>query len=73
MNNHSPNISKLLRADQIAGPDAILPISKSTFWSMVRSGTISQGIKIGPRMRAWRASEIVALIDRLEAQGDDNV
>lgn len=64
-NNH-----KLLRAHQITNPDGILAVSKSTFWSMVRAGTISQGIKIGPRMRAWRASEITALIDRLEAEGD---
>ncbi|UHS63458.1 AlpA family phage regulatory protein [Agrobacterium vaccinii] len=64
---------KLLRVGQIAKPEGILGVSKSTFWSMVRAGTISQGIKIGPRMRAWRASEITALIDRLEIQGDSDV
>lgn len=63
---------KLLRISQIATPDGILGISKSTFWSMVRAGTISQGIKIGPRMRAWRASEITDFIDRLEAEGDSH-
>ncbi len=61
--------NRLLRPNQIAGPNAILPISKSTFWMMVRDGRISPGIKIGPRMRAWRASEIIALIDRLEQGG----
>ncbi len=60
---------KLLRVDQIAKPEGILGVSKSTFWLMVRDGRISPGIKIGPRMRAWRASEIIALIDRLEQEG----
>lgn len=60
----------LLRPNQIAGPDGILGCSKSTFWMMVRDGRISGGIRLGPKMRAWRASEIIAFIDRLEREGD---
>jgi prophage regulatory protein len=42
---------------------AVLPVSRSTFWSWVKSGKAPKGIKLSPRITAWRVEEIRALID----------
>jgi len=60
----------LLRLSQIIGnPKAdppippIIPISKSTWWSGVKSGRFPQPVKtLGPRITAWRAEDIYALV-----------
>lgn len=56
----------LLRLKQIVAPHGPLPISKSTFWAGVRSGRYPQPLKLGPRITAWRAADIVALIEALD-------
>ena len=60
----------LLRIKQILGdPKAeppippIIPVSKSTWWSGVKTGRFPQPVKLGPRITAWRAADIRALID----------
>lgn len=46
---------------------AIIPISRSSFLSGIKSGKYPRGIKIGERTRAWRVSDIRALIEKLGA------
>lgn len=60
----------LLRLPQIIGdPKAnppippIIPVSASSWWNGVRSGKYPKPIKLGPRTTAWRASEVLALVN----------
>lgn len=46
---------------------AIIPVSRSTWWSRVRSGDFPQPVKLGPRTTAWRAADIAALLERLSS------
>ena len=53
----------LLRLSQILAPDGPLPMSKSTWWAGVRSGRYPKPVKLGPRITAWRKSDIETLVD----------
>ena len=45
-----------------------IPVSKSTWWSGIRSGRYPKPIKLGPRIPAWKAEDIQNLIkDMAEA------
>lgn len=46
---------------------AIIPISKSTWWSGVKNGRFPKAVKLGPRITAWRVEEIRALIEKSNA------
>jgi prophage regulatory protein len=48
----------------------VFPVSKSTWWAMVKSGKAPQPVKLGPRATAWRVSDIRALIESTSAQGN---
>lgn len=61
---------RLLRVRDIIKPHGILPVCRSTFYNMVRRGLLSPGILLGARTRVWRESEIIALVDRLEAKAE---
>jgi prophage regulatory protein len=50
----------LLRLSQII-PTRV-PVSKSTWWEGVRTGRFPKPVKLGPRITAWRATDIDALI-----------
>ncbi len=41
----------------------VYPVSKSTWWAMVKAGRAPQPVKLGPRTTAWRVSDIRALIE----------
>ena len=43
------------------------PISRSTLWRGVRAGRYPKPIKVGPSTNRWRASEIVAIIEKAAA------
>jgi predicted DNA-binding transcriptional regulator AlpA len=65
------NMSRLLRLPEIIGDNesnppkpAIVPVSKSTWWAGVKDGRFPQPIKLGPRITAWRESDVLALVDR---------
>jgi len=58
----------LLREEQIIGSlkkgiAPILPVSRSSWWSGVRSGRYPQPVKLGPRTTAWRGHEIQKILD----------
>lgn len=54
--------TRLLRLKDILAPRGPIPVSKSTWWAGVKSGRYPQPIKLGPRITAWRAADIDALI-----------
>ena len=54
-----------LRLPQIL---AAIPISKSAWWEGCRTGRYPKPVKLGPRTTAWRAEDIVALINRVSGQ-----
>ena len=45
----------------------LFPISKSSWWEGVRTQRYPQPVKIGPRMTAWRKSDIYKLLENPEA------
>jgi prophage regulatory protein len=49
---------------RLSGILRIFPVSKSTWWEMVRTGKAPRPVKLGPRITAWRVQEIRALIER---------
>ena len=57
-------VTGFLRLRQIIGPTGLIPISKSTWWQGIREGRYPRPVKLGPRISAWRAEDIKALIER---------
>ena len=65
-------IPRFLRLKQIIGDpkaeppiQAILPISKSSWWDGVKTGRFPKAIKIGANTTVWREDEIRSLVDKL--------
>ena len=44
---------------------ALIPVSRSTWWSGVKTGRFPPAVKLGPAITAWRVEDIRALIDQL--------
>ena len=44
---------------------SIVPLSKTTWFEGVRAGRYPKPVKIGLRASAWRAEDIIALVERL--------
>lgn len=57
----------LLRLKQVL---RLCPIGASTWWEGVRSGRFPKPVKLGPKTTAWRASDVLALIDSLPHDRD---
>jgi predicted DNA-binding transcriptional regulator AlpA len=49
--------------DRKRGIEPILPIGRTTFLDGVKSGKFPQPVKLGVRTVAWKASEIMALVE----------
>jgi len=45
---------------------AVYPVSKSTWWNGVKEGRFPSGVKLGPRITAWRSEDIRRLIQEAE-------
>lgn len=41
---------------------AAYPVSKSSWWNGIKIGRYPKPVKLGPRVTAWRAEDIKALI-----------
>lgn len=59
-----------LRISQILGnkkenppTQALIPISKSSWWEGVKTGRFPKPIKLGPRTTVWRVEDIRQLIN----------
>ena len=68
--NHTLPETGFVRLPQIVGDPkakppvpAVIPVSKSTWWAGIKTGRYPQPVKLGPRITAWRVSDIRALID----------
>ena len=59
---------RLLRFRQIV--PALIPVSASTFWRMVKRGQFPQPFYLSPRIAVWRLSEVQAAIQQ-QGAGDD--
>jgi prophage regulatory protein len=51
-----------VRIHSILAPHGPIPVGKSTWWAGVKSGRYPRPVKLGPRITAWRVSDIRALI-----------
>jgi prophage regulatory protein len=49
------------------GIPALIPVSKSAWWSGVGSGRFPAGVKLGPRTTAWSVKAIRELLARFAA------
>jgi len=56
-------LETFLRVKDVA---ARLGIGASTWWGWVKAGKAPQSIKLGSRITVWRASDVMALVARLE-------
>ena len=54
-----------VRLPSIIGLNGPIPVSKSTWWAGVKSGRFPKPVKLGPRITAWRAEDIRALVEEL--------
>jgi len=59
-----------IRLSAILAPKGPIPVSKSTWWAGVKSGRFPQSVKLGPRITAWRLSDILALVENGLDLGD---
>ena len=41
----------------------LYPISESSWWDGIKAGKFPKGVKLGPRVTAWRVSEIRRLLE----------
>ena len=57
-----PNIIGDAKADPPI--PAIIPVSRSTWCTGVKSGRYPRQVKLGPRISAWKISDIRALIEK---------
>jgi predicted DNA-binding transcriptional regulator AlpA len=57
----------LLRLPQVL---RLVPVGASSWWAGIRRGDYPRGIKLGKRTTVWKASDILALIERATASGD---
>ena len=57
----------LPRAGLIRVPKVLeyIPVSKSTWWSGVKSGRFPSPVKLTARTTAWRVSDILNLIEQM--------
>ncbi|MCC0056777.1 MAG: AlpA family phage regulatory protein [Rhodobiaceae bacterium] len=63
--NHQFPETGLVRLQSIIGPHGVLPISRTTWYAGIKTGRYPRPVKLGPRISAWRAEDIRALIEHL--------
>lgn len=68
-----------LRLTQIIGNpksnppiQAIIPLSKSTWWAGIRDGRFPKPVKLSTRCTAWRVSDIRTLVEGLQPNNPSN-
>jgi prophage regulatory protein len=45
-----------------------VPVSSTEWWRGIHAGRFPRPVKLGPKMSAWRAEDIKAVIDRLNSE-----
>lgn len=46
---------------------AVIPISRSSWWSWVKDGKAPAPVKLGPRTTVWKAGDIRAFVESFTA------
>jgi predicted DNA-binding transcriptional regulator AlpA len=46
---------------------SLFPVSRSTWWAGISAGRFPKGVKLGPRITAWKVEDIRKLIESPEA------
>src|SRR5438128_518143 len=46
---------------------SVFPVSRSTWWAGITAGRFPKGVKLGPRITAWKVEDIRKLIEEPEA------
>ena len=67
-----PAPDQLLRLKQIIGDKKasippLVPVSRSNWWSGVKSGRYPQPVKLGPATTCWRLSDIQRLMQGVQS------
>jgi prophage regulatory protein len=52
---------RILRLKSIIGPDGLLPIGRSTFYSWIKSGRVKAPVKLG-RISVWHEADILQIV-----------
>jgi len=42
---------------------SVFPVSRSTWWAGISTGRFPKGVKLGPRITAWKVEDIRKLIE----------
>src|SRR2546426_11568874 len=42
---------------------SVFPVSRSTWWAGISAGRFPKGVKLGPRITAWKVEDIRKLIE----------
>jgi predicted DNA-binding transcriptional regulator AlpA len=50
---------------------AIIPVSRSAWWAGCKSGRYPKPVKLGPCTTAWRAADIVELLEKLSGKAGE--
>ncbi|MET0154609.1 MAG: AlpA family phage regulatory protein [Rickettsiales bacterium] len=68
--DNSPSLpaTGLIRLDEVL---EFIPVSRSTWWLGVKDGRFPAPVKLGKRIRAWRAEDIHALMQTLPQAGNN--
>lgn len=70
LKNPSPHFLRLKQiiGDKKANPpiQAIIPVSKSTWWAGVKTGKFPTPKKLGVRTTVWLSTDIYALLEKSE-------
>lgn len=48
------------------GRHGVLPMSASTWWAGIRAGKYPSGVKLSPKITAWKAEDIRRLLEAAE-------
>ena len=69
MSSDSLSKQRFLRLREIIGDrnrgiPALIPVARSTWWAWVARGTAPQPVKLGPRTTAWKATDIMAFMEK---------
>jgi prophage regulatory protein len=46
---------------------SVFPVSRSTWWAGISAGKFPKGVKLGPRITAWKVEDIRKLIESPQA------
>lgn len=57
-----------VRLKSVLAPKGPIPVSKSTWWTGIKTGRFPKPVKLAPRITAWRVEDIRELIGRFSGK-----